>query len=269
MEDTEMNGRVNRAELIRQKLAAGEVVIGGHTFYMDPAITEALACHGFEFIWIDGEHSAFDKQSTLTHIMAAASGGAASIFRVPWNDPVLVKPILEMGPDGIIFPMICTREDAEKAVKSCQYPPKGVRGFGPRRANGYGAIDTKKYLEEAESTLLKIVEIEHIDAVHNLPEILKVQGIDLPLVGPNDLSASIGHLGDTRHPEVIKLYEEIIRICKEAGRPFGVSLGAGDHESIKYWIEKGATFIGCGDDISYISMGSKSTFEFLSTVINK
>ena len=105
-----MARREYKAQVIREKMKRGDVVIGGHTFYIDPSITEALGLHGFEFVWIDGEHSAFDKGSTLAHIMAAAAADTASIVRVPWNDPVLVKPVLEMGPDGIIFPMVCTAE---------------------------------------------------------------------------------------------------------------------------------------------------------------
>lgn len=256
-----------KAELIREKMQRGEVVIGGHTFYTDPSITEALGCHGFEFVWIDGEHSAFDKASTLSHIIAAAAADTASIVRVAWNDPVLVKPVLEMGPDGIIFPMVCTAEEARKAVAACMYPPKGVRGFGPRRANCYGAMSNEEYLDHTEKTFLRIVQIEHVEAVKNLREILDVEGIDFPLVGANDLSASIGHLGDTKHPEVRALCEEIVSICKERNQPFGVSLGAGDHEAIRYWISKGATFIGCGDDISYISMGSQATMEFVKGLL--
>lgn len=256
-----------KAELIREKMQRGEAVIGGHTFYTDPSITEAFGCHGFEFVWIDGEHSAFDKASTLSHIIAAAAADTASIVRVAWNDPVLVKPVLEMGPDGIIFPMVCTAEEARKAVAACMYPPKGVRGFGPRRANCYGAMSNEEYLDHTEKTFLRIVQIEHVEAVKNLREILDVEGIDFPLVGANDLSASIGHLGDTKHPEVRALCEEIVSICKERNQPLGVSLGAGDHEAIRYWISKGATFIGCGDDISYISMGSQATMEFVKGLL--
>jgi 2-keto-3-deoxy-L-rhamnonate aldolase RhmA len=105
-----------------------------------------------------------------------------------------------------------------------------------------------------------------VDAVHNLREILSVDGIDLPLVGANDLSASIGHLGDTKHPEVRALCEEVVQICKEMNRPFGVSLGAGDHEAIRYWMDKGVSFIGCGDDISYISMGCQATMDFMNSL---
>ena len=264
-----MTQKLCKAQLIREKMKCGETVIGAHTFYLDPSITEALGLHGFEFVWIDGEHSAFDKASTLSHIVAAAAADTASIVRVPWNDPVLVKPILEMGPDGIIFPMVCTAEEARKAVAGCMYPPYGIRGFGPRRANQYGAVSNEEYLAHPEEKFLRIVQIEHVDAVHNLREILSVEGIDFPLVGANDLSASIGHLGDTRHPEVRALCEEIISICKEMGRPFGVSLGAGDHEAISYWLGKGVSFIGCGDDISYISMGCHATMEFVNDCMKR
>lgn len=258
-----------KAQLIREKMQRGETVIGAHTFYIDPSITEALGLHGFEFVWIDGEHSAFDKAGTLSHIIAAAAADTASIVRIPWNDPVLVKPVLEMGPDGVIFPMVCSAEEARKAVASCMYPPKGVRGFGPRRANHYGAISNEEYLAHPEEKFLRIVQIEHVDAVHNLREILSVEGIDFPLVGANDLSASIGHLGDTRHPEVRALCEEIVQVCREMGRPFGVSLGAGDHEAISYWIDKGVSFIGCGDDISHISMGCQATMEFVNGCLKR
>lgn len=263
-----MAERVCMAQKIRDKMRSGGTVIGAHTFYTDPSITEALGYHGFEFVWIDGEHSAFDKASTLSHIIAAASAGTASIVRVPWNDPVLVKPILEMGPDGIIFPMVCTEQEARAAVAACMYPPAGVRGFGPRRANQYGAVSNEEFLDHPERSFLRIVQIEHVKAVQNLRGILSVEGIDFPLFGANDLSASVGHLGDTRHPEVRALCEEAVAVCRELGRPFGVSLGAGDHEAIRYWIGKGASFIGCGDDISYISMGSRATMEFVHGLLS-
>ncbi|MDD3413443.1 MAG: aldolase/citrate lyase family protein [Lachnospiraceae bacterium] len=253
-----------RAQEIRKKLRAGELVVGGHTFYTDPAITASLGYQGFDFVWIDDEHAAFDKANILNHIVAADSAKTASIVRLPWNDPVIAKPILEMGPDGIIFPMICSADEAKKAVAGCLYPPKGIRGFGPKRSSHYGAIPTKEYLKQAEDSFLRIVQIEHIDAVENLEEILQVEGVDLALVGPNDLSASIGHLGETRHEDVVKLYEQIIATCKKMKKPFGVSVGANDTVAIAYWIENGVSFIGCGDDISYICKGSQETFAYVA-----
>ncbi len=254
------------AAALREKLARGELIIGGHVFLTDPEVTESLGMHGFEFVWIDAEHSAFDKGEILAHVVAAAAANTASFVRVPWNDPVLVKPVLEMGPDGIILPMVSSAEEARAAVAACRYPPAGVRGFGPRRANAYGAIDTKEYLAHADERLLKIMQIEHVRAVENLEEILAVAGVDLIIVGPNDLSASAGHLGDTRHPEVIALYDEIERTAKRMHKPFGVSLGAGDRESIEDWVRRGVALIGCGDDLSYLSMGSKATLSFVRTL---
>lgn len=255
--------RVPMAEQLRERLRSDRPVIGGHVFFTDPEISELLGYHGFEAVWIDAEHSAFDLNTILGHITACASAGTASLVRVAWNDPVRIKPILEMGPDGIILPMVCTAREARDAVRACTYPLKGVRGFGPRRANRYGALENGEYLENAEKSFLRILQIEHRDAIENLDDILAVEGIDLLICGPNDLSASYGHLCDTRNPEMFPIYDRFAEKCKAAGKPFGVSLGAGDRASIEDWARRGANFIGCGDDISYMSMGCHATFDFL------
>ena len=251
------------ARKLREKFARGETVIGGHVFFTDPEITELLGAHGFEAVWIDAEHSAFDMNTILGHIMACAASGTASLVRVAWNDPVRIKPILEMGPDGIILPMVCSRAEAESAVRSCSYPPRGVRGFGPRRANGYGSMSNREYLMGVDSSFLRILQIEHRMAIENLDDILQVEGIDLLICGPNDLSASYGHLCDTRNRDMLSVYDLFADKCRRAGKPFGVSLGAGDRESMQDWAFRGANFIGCGDDIAYLDLGCRSTFQFL------
>lgn len=258
-----MKERKPRAQLFREKWRNGELTIGAHVFSTDASVSEALAYQGFESVWIDGEHCAFDKEQILHHIMAVQSGGAASFVRIPWNDSVLVKPILEMGPDGIIFPSVSTREQAEQAVRACRYPPKGIRGFGPRRAQKYGATPKEEYLAQAEAGFLRMIQIEHIDAVEHLEEILQVEGIDLVIVGPNDLSASIGHLEDTRHPDVTALYDRIENTCKKLHKPFGVSIGPGDEKVIKNWIQRGISFLSCGDEFSYLCMGSRNTLQYI------
>ncbi len=248
-----------QAEKIRGVLRAGGLIIGGHTFLKDPAITEMLGFHGYEFVWIDGEHGAYSLETLQLHVAAADAAGTASFIRVAWNDPVLIKPVLDMGPDGLIAPMICTEEEARAFVRACSYPPDGIRGFGPRRACRYGAIDTPTYLKEAPARMLRIPQIEHIDAVRNLAAIIAVPGIDLIIVGPNDLSASMGHLGDTRHPDMMSIYDEIAAVCTRAGMPFGVSLGPTDMASVQDWKRRGVSLIGCGDDISFISLSARST----------
>ncbi|MDO4549322.1 MAG: aldolase/citrate lyase family protein [Clostridia bacterium] len=264
-----MNPRMNKAELLREKFARNEMVVGGHVFTCDSQITEAMGLHGFEFMWIDMEHTVFSLETVLHHLQAASSAGCAGIVRVPWNDPIRVKPVLEMGPDGIIFPMINTAEEARKAVAACTYPPGGIRGVGPRRAQQYNRLSLADYLADVDKTFLRIVQIEHIDAVRNLREILSVPGVDLAMIGPCDLSGSIGLLGQTRHPEVIKLYDEIQRVCREMGKPFGVSIGAGDEENIRDFIRRGVNMLGCGDDTSYISMGCERTFKLISDALGR
>lgn len=254
---------VAKAEEFRDKFGRGELVVGGHSFLTDPAITNLLGYHGFEFVWIDGEHGAFTPPIILQHIMAAGDAGTAALVRIAWNDPVRAKPILEMGPDGIIFPYIRTADEARAAVASCTYPPRGIRGFGPRRAQHYGAIDTDNYLSEADKSLLKIIQIEHVDAIEALDEIASVEGIDLLVVGPCDLSASYGLIGQTRNARMMKVYDHIAEVCKKLKMPFGVSLGSTDYESMIDWIDRGAVFLGCGDDVGYMSMGCKNTLRFV------
>lgn len=261
-----MKENMCKAQILREKFKNNVLVVGCHVFLADPSITESFGCHGYEFVWIDAEHSAFDKEEILSHIRAASSANTASIVRVAWNDPVLIKPVLEMGPDGVIFPLVRTKEEAEKAVSSCLYPPMGIRGFGPRRANQYGKIRNDEYLESAEESFLRIIQIEHVEAVKNLEEIIRVSGIDLVMVGPNDLSASAGHLGDLKNPEVVSLYDEIAFKCKKEKMPFGVSIGPQDKEFIMDWINRGVNMIGCGDDISFISMGSEQTLKFIRSI---
>lgn len=274
-----MNPVQSKAEAIRRKLKDHELVVGAHVFYNDAAITETFGYMGFDYVWIDGEHCAFDKQSLLSHVVGAYAGGTASIVRVEWNDPVLIKPVLEMGIDGLILPMVCTAEEAEKAVAACMYPIScvgnqtvtgeggyrynGIRGFGPRRANQYGALSNEDYLKDADRSFLRIVQIEHKKAVENLREIIAVPGLDAVVVGPNDLSASYGYLGDVHNPAMQPVYEEIASVCREKDFPFGVSIGP-DHAFIEEWARRGATLISCADDISSINLESRDVLGFVA-----
>ena len=254
---------MNRAKQLLDKFSGSELAVGGHVFFTDASISEEMACWGYDFIWIDAEHGPFDKEKILQSIVAANNAGAAAIVRVTVNDPAFIKPVLEMGPDGVISPMVCTREEAQRFADACLYPPKGARGFGPRRANRYGAIPSGSYLENASKSFLRIAQIEHVKAVENLEEIFQVDGIDAYVVGPNDLSGSIGRLGDTQHPEVVALFDEIAQKCKAAGKIFGTSIGPNDRQYIRDWIARGIHSISCGDDISFIANGTRDTIAFI------
>lgn len=258
-----MNQVQNKAQVLREKFQKKELAVGAHVFYNDSSITETFGYMGFDYVWIDGEHCAFDKQSLLSHVVSANAGGTASIVRVTWNDPALIKPVLEMGIDGLIVPMICTAAEARAMVEACSYPPKGVRGFGPRRANQYGALSNKEYLDHVDDSFLRIAQIEHKKAIENLDEILQVEGLDAIVIGPNDLSASYGYLGDVTIPEMKKIYDLIAEKCVAARMPFGVSLGAGNKDFIAEWIHRGVNFISCVDDITCINIVSRDMLHFI------
>ncbi len=245
---------------IRGKIAARELVVGTHVSLLDPAISELVGCIGFDFLWVDTEHSAIDRGVLLQHLVAAQAGGAAAFVRIPWNDPVLAKPVLEMGPAGIVFPMICTAEQAKTAVAACLYPPVGQRGYGPRRAIRYGTVPTDRYLAEAAGSFWRIMQIEHVEAVANLEAILGVEGVDTIVVGPNDLSGSVGRLGQTGHPDVVKLCDRIAEVAKRRGVPFGVSMGD-DPDAVRRWIDRGVDWIATGSDTGSLVAGGRRALE--------
>lgn len=249
---------MNRGGELRIRLKEGGF-IGGHVFFNDPAITEAMALSGYNFIWIDAEHGPFDKQQLLLHVMAANGAGAAAFVRVTTATMEVVKPVLEMGIDALIIPMITSVEEAEAALKLCLYPPKGIRGFGPRRAIAYNTQDLGDYLAHSEESFLRIIQIEHIDAVSVIDELLALDALDAIIIGPNDLSASMGLLGDSLHPDVLEASRVVIDAAKRAGKPVGVSIGPNE-AVIRTWQNLGIDFMSVGDDISFIHNGVLNTF---------
>ena len=250
-----------KIERIEEKLRKNETIYGTHSAMGGAVTTEIYGTVGFDALWIDTEHGCIDKKDLLAAIMGAAGSDMVTFVRVPWNDMVQVKPILEMGCDGIIFPMITT------AVASCTYPPEGVRGFGPCRCMQYGKIDAQEYIHQYSKKIWKIMQIEHVRAVENLDEILKVEGIDLFIIGPCDLSGSMGLLAQTKHPKVKAMMDTIAAKLRAAGKPFGVSMGY-DEEAIQDWVARGASFLFADNDISYLYNGASATLSNLKRLSN-
>lgn len=252
----------------KRRLRSGERLIGYEVDLCDPCISEMVAMAGFDYIWIDTEHSAMDYQTVLMHIIAAKAGGSASVVRIPWNEPYLAKRVLEMGPDAIIFPMVNSAEELKKAMDACIYPMGGTRGFGPRRACRYCSEDLFTYIAEAPDRMVRFAQVEHVDAVRNLDEMLKVPYLDGIIVGPCDLSGTIGHLNDIFHPEVLELIDLCIAKCKAAGIAVGVAVGANTQEDVRFWLNRGFQFISAGSDMSAISNGAKAQCEMMRGVAN-
>ena len=255
---------IAKAQKFLQRIQQQDVPIGGHVFLQDPMITEIMALSGYEYLWIDGEHSSYTAERIYAHILAAHAGGALSFVRVPWNDPVRLKPILELNPDGIIVPMINCKKDAEQAVAACTYPPNGIRGLGPRRSNKYNNMDFSDYLVNARKTFLLALQIEHSDAVENCDEILEIDGFDLVILGPLDMSASLGCPGEIGGEMVKSACLEVLGKCKKAGIPCGISLGFKDLKLVKWWLDNGIDFLSSGDDLGFIQSESARVLGILT-----
>ena len=165
-------------ETFREKLKAGKHLIGFEVDLCDACISEMVGMLGYDYIWIDTEHEAMDYQTVLMQIIACKAAGSASVVRIPFNEPYLAKRILEMGPDGIIFPMVNSAKEAQAAIDACLYPPLGKRGFGPRRACRYGAEDLFDYIREAPERTCRFIQLEHVDAIRDLDSMLKKSGVD-------------------------------------------------------------------------------------------
>jgi 2-dehydro-3-deoxyglucarate aldolase/4-hydroxy-2-oxoheptanedioate aldolase len=251
---------------LKDKLKHHKLVKGMHTTLSDCSISELCGMVGFDFLWIDTEHAPIDYYTLLTHIIAAHSAGTNSLIRVPWNDPILAKRVIEMGPDGIIFPVVNTAEELDAAMQSTLYPPKGKRGFGPVRAIKYGLQDVDAYVEDVNRKMIRCVQIESAQAVSNLKEMAKNPYVDCFIFGACDLSGSIGELNKVFAPHTQGLIKEAISILKDAGKSIGISTGSDDPEVIRAWHELGINFISAGTDYLHVLSGAQKVFGILDSL---
>ncbi len=251
-------------DTLKEKLRSGQTLMGFEIDLTDPSIAEMASRTGFDCLWIDMEHEAVSLETVEMEIIACAAGSAASVVRIPWNESYLAKRVLEMGPDGIIFPMVNSAEEAKKAMDACLYPPMGKRGFGPKRCCDYGREDMNRYIEEAPERLTRFIQVEHIDAVRNLDEILKVPYLDGIIVGPCDLSGSIGLLNDIYNPKVLDLIDEVVGKCRACGMPVGIAVGTDSAAQLQFWLEKGFQFIFSGLDLNELSGAMKRRMDMMN-----
>jgi 2-dehydro-3-deoxyglucarate aldolase/4-hydroxy-2-oxoheptanedioate aldolase len=256
------------AERIREMYRKGELIRGIHVQIGNPMVTELLAKIGFDMIWIDMEHTGMTVQNVLPNLIAiAASHKTASIVRIPWNDPVMAKPVLDMGADGLVFPMIRNAKEGEAAIAACLYPPGGVRGFGPIRAVDYGLVNADEYVKNTSKTdIFKIIQIEHIDAVNNIENILALPCLDAVVIGAMDLSASIGVLPDGLHPKVKEAVRHVKEKANAAKIPFGFSGGynPSSNSGLGFWLEElGVDFVFAASDWSLVFDGACRLYKAL------
>lgn len=253
---------------LKNKLKNNELTIGSWIMMNDPISIEVMALAGFEWLAIDIEHTSISLESTENLIRTIQSSDMNALVRVSKNEEVVIKKVLDMGADGIIVPMICSKEEAQQAVSYSKYPPMGKRGVGLYRASGYGSKfdEYKKWVEEE---LVVIAQIEHINAVKNIDEILKVEGIDGTLIGPYDLSGSIGYPGDFDRSDVKDAIQTVLDRCKENNIPSGFHVVDTNPEKLMLKINQGCTFLAYGIDYFFLKDSAINGMEKIKNIIKK
>lgn len=244
--------KINNLEHFLSVTASGATATGIVITSHDASISELAADCGCDFVWIDLEHSPLTIVDAMHHVMALRGTNCAPFVRVAWNLPYLLKPVLDLAPAAVIVPMVNSARDAEAAVRACRYPQDdGERGFATRRSTGYDRDPLSEYLEFSRTEPLVIVQIEHCEAVHNIDEILKVEGIGGVCIGPFDLSASYGKTGRFDDPEV----SDAIDLVREKTLAAGVLLGgfcAGP-----FWNDRFMNWKAVGSDVSILAAATR------------
>jgi len=242
---------------LKKRLRAGEITFGAWLSFSAPAVAEIMAGIGFDWVLIDTEHAPFSLESLTCVLMAFNGQPTVPIVRIPNNDIVIIKQILDLGAGGILVPNVRSPEEARQAVAACKYPPEGSRGFGPRRASDYYR-QTEKYVRLANDSLIVAIQIEHDEGVKTAREIMEIPGIDVVLLGPMDLSASFGLLGQLEHPKVIEAIEKVIAEAHRAQLPVGIPIDA-PPDVVAHWVSKGCQFVIVGEDHSFLRRTATQT----------
>lgn len=230
----------------RTRLKEGRPLIGALLQIPLPEVAECFVEAGYEWLFIDLEHSPMDARDALT-LLTAVDARVPCVVRVPWNDEAHIKKALDIGATGIIVPLVNTAEDAKRAVDRCKYPPMGVRSVGITRAQRFD-LDFDGYMRRANDEVAVIVQIEHVEAARNIEAILDVPGIDGVFVGPFDLSGSMNKPGRINDPEVQQAIQQIIRACEK--RDIARCIYAHTPGHAKTYMEQGYRVIGlCTDYI--------------------
>ena len=233
---------------LKTKLKERQTAIGSWITLAHPAIPEIMAKAGFDWLTVDLEHSVITIREAEELIRVIELCGIVPLVRLSANDPVQIKRVMDAGAHGVIVPMVNSVTEAERAVSAVRYPPQGTRGVGLARAQGYGS-SFDDYLDWMNKESVVIVQVEHIDAVNNLEKILSVDGVDGFIVGPYDLSGSLGVPGQFDHPLMKEAMERIISVGVASGKTPGIHVVEPDAKEFNLRIEQGYRFVAYSLDI--------------------
>lgn len=236
---------------LKQKLKNNELTIGSWIMMGNQMSVEVMALAGFEWLVVDIEHTSIGMETAQMLISTIQANNMKALVRVSKNEEVVIKKVLDMGADGIIVPMVNSKEDAKQAVSFAKYPPFGKRGVGLYRASKYG-IGFEEYKKWVDEELVIIAQIEHIDAVNNIDEIIQVEGIDGTIIGPYDLSGSMGFPGEFEREDVKDAIAKVLDSCKKYSLPSGFHVVDTEPDKLNMKIAQGCTFLAYGIDYFFM-----------------
>jgi len=246
-----LKNREVKMKTLKEKLKANELTIGSWISLGNTAIAEIMANAGFDWLVVDMEHSAITLHEAQQLIQVIELSGVTPLVRVGENNHTIIKRVMDAGAHGVIVPMVNSAEDAIKAVSAVKYPPAGTRGVGLARAQGYG-LDFKRYKDWVNKESIVIVQIEHINAIENVERILQVKGVDAGIIGPYDLSASMGHPGEYEIKEVKEAIKKFTDVCRKLNKVAGFHVVMPDHEEFKKKQDEGFNFLAFGLDTLFL-----------------
>ena len=239
----------------KRALKANKAQIGLWSSLSSNYSVEVIAGAGFDWILLDCEHSPNDLENLLTQLQAAAPYATHPVVRVPWNDMVTIKRVLDVGAQSLLIPYVSTAEEAKAAVAYTRSPPAGVRGVaGTTRATRFGRI--KDYAKRAHEEICVLVQVETQSAVDNIEAICAVDGVDGVFIGPADLHASLGHTGEIANPKVKPLIDDAIKRIRKAGKAPGILTP--NEADAKHWLGCGGLFVAVGADVGILARGAEA-----------
>ncbi len=233
---------------LKSRLSRSELTIGSWVTLGHPSIAEIMAAAGFDWLVLDMEHSVLELSEVQSLIQVLDGKQCPAIVRLTSNHPDQIKRVMDAGATGVMVPMIKSAADAKAAVDGVYYPPRGQRGVGLARAQGYGN-SFQAYRQWLDENAVIVVMIEHVDAVKAIDSILAVPGIDAYIIGPYDLSGSMGRPGDLNHPDVQAAIAQVLEAAHRANKPGGIHFIEPDLEALQQRIQAGFNFLGYGLDI--------------------
>jgi len=235
---------------LKRALRGTEVQIGLWSCLASPVAAEVVAGSGFDWILLDTEHAPNDVGDIHRQLQAMQGSAVSAVVRPAWNDPLLFKRLLDVGVQSFVVPFVQDPSEARRAVAATRYPPRGIRGVATTtRASRYGRV--KDYLSRASDEICVIVQVETRAALGQIDAIAAVDGVDGLFIGPSDLAADLGHLGDNGHPEVRAAIEDAIGRIRAAGKAAGIL--APVEADARHWIDVGCRFVGVGNDAAVLA----------------